>query len=47
MTVDSHVKVGRPGDRRLSVRQPGTSRNEDKVGGDLCQEVKPYVTNDL
>ena len=47
MTLDSHVKVGRPRDRRLFVGQPGTSRNEDNVGGDLCQKVKPYETHCL
>lgn len=37
--TDSHVKVGRPGDRRLFVGQPSTSRNEDKVALDLCQKL--------
>lgn len=31
----------------LSVEQPSILRNEDKVGGDLCQEVKPYRINGL
>lgn len=30
VTLDSHVKVGRPGGRYLFVGQPSTSRNEDK-----------------
>ena len=47
VTLDFHVKVGRPGDRRLFVGQASTSRNEDRVGGDLCQEIKPYKTNGL
>lgn len=47
MTLDFHVKVGRSGDRHLFVGQPITLRNGDKVGGVLCQEVKPYETNGL
>lgn len=47
VTLDSHVKVGRLGGRCLFVGQPSTSRNEDKVNGDLCQEVKLYETNCL
>lgn len=47
LALDSCVSKGRPGDRGVSVGQPGTLGSEDKVGGDLCQEAERYETAGL